>query len=754
MIAGLVLSIVGVALGLISMRQRRASAVAEGGRLMGALDTSEDAQALVQLSQSPFSVRRAFLEQALSSDAWAEQLLAHQHALSVALSRIDFGDARRLYEEVLRGRLLDDPPASVIEASTLLLARWDLVPEVRSSDAAAISARMAERMEADAPKGGLERYAPVLSVLAPRLTAESADALTVRLFNLGVNNNSANGTEAVAALGAIAARATVVRRRELATRLIERLSGETRRQSVMTLARMLTPLSTSADESAAAEISAKIVRQIVTVWESSSIDALLPALRSVAPKTPSPDAERDARLILGRIDYELQPAILLSLTNALNCFGDRIPREIYQQTAESLLKRIRVESNEGALVTLTASLGALNHKASKEQFTAAAENIVSRFAGARDMTANAALAGAIDAVADELDPPVAERLSSMLVARMLEERQTGSLLYIATGLASIADEVEQPGANALSGRLLTRLLRESNPPSLRTLAFSMASFIHASTNADAAARVLSSRIAEEDDPDDVRQLASGLYALRDKAGSKYLDQAAGSIAQKIGTRMRPDDIAKLAVSLNAMAGKAGPEPYERAAAAIVANADQIVALEPALALIAPAVREPKARELVRILAGRVARKQDPATLRALGNALAAFPEVPWDSDAAKLLRIPDAPCQIAPPQAAVLNPLCSEASWLAGAEAVLRMKPPPRELIAPDFAQLAADDDDDAPASDSDREPVIDFRKLSAALTSLRARRPIQEESATPWAAIVLLICGVASLAAGAAQRT
>jgi hypothetical protein len=477
-------------------------------------------------------------------------------------------------------------------------------------------------------------------------------------------------------------------------------------------------------------------------------------LRSVAGKTAPADAERDAGLILRHIEFEAQPAVLLSLTQALNCFGDRVGPKIYQDAAESLLKRIRVERDEASLSAITSSLGVPNHKATAAQFTEAATIIVSRFASAKDMMADAALSAAIASVADELQPPVAAKLSSMLVERMLDERQVARFFYIATGMDDMADEVGQSDANRLTGRLLTRLRRESNPYALRTLAFSIAAFVHATANVDQAAEVLVARITEEDEPDDVRKLASGLYSLRDKAGAKYFDQAAAAIARQIETRLKTDEIAELTMSLQAMAGKADPEPFERAATAIVANASQIAILEPSLTRIAGKVRPAKAQELAATLAGRIALEQSPEKLRALGNALADFGEVPVGGTARKLLTLPDAPCQVAPSSAALLNPLCSEPSWFGIALTVLHAKPPSRNSAEPDFAQLSADDDDDAPAADAHEEPTLDFHKLSDAVTSQRARPGVPDELATPWAGIALAAFGLALLVAVAIRRT
>jgi hypothetical protein len=84
----------------------------------------------------------------------------------------------------------------------------------------------------------------------------------------------------------------------------------------------------------------------------------------------------------------------------------------------------------------------------------------------------------------------------------------------------------------------------------------------------------------------------------------------------------------------------------------------------------------------------------------------------------------------------------------------LHLHPAPRDPIESDFAQLSADDDDDAPPSGADKEPAFDFGRLSDALTSSRARAPIPDESTMPWAGMALVACGLAALVAAALTRT
>jgi hypothetical protein len=151
--------------------------------------------------------------------------------------------------------------------------------------------------------------------------------------------------------------------------------------------------------------------------------------------------------------------------------------------------------------------------------------------------------------------------------------------------------------------------------------------------------------------------------------------AAASIAGQIETRVKPDEIADLSVSLYAMSPRASSEPFDQAASAIVANVNQVQVLAPSLVRLAPYVGTPKAKELIQTLDDRIARESDPGKLRALGSELAAFQEVHTHAATEKVLGIPNAPCQIAAPSAALLNPLCSESSWDASAADLLHINP-------------------------------------------------------------------------------
>lgn len=76
----MVLVVAGIALGLVSIREQRSGAIAEGQGLFAQLSTGDDPKTLL----AALSTRRAFLDQVLSSDAAAHQFLRHQHALSIA----------------------------------------------------------------------------------------------------------------------------------------------------------------------------------------------------------------------------------------------------------------------------------------------------------------------------------------------------------------------------------------------------------------------------------------------------------------------------------------------------------------------------------------------------------------------------------------------------------------------------------------------------------------------------------------------
>jgi hypothetical protein len=276
---------------------------------------------------------------------------------------------------------------------------------------------------------------------------------------------------------------------------------------------------------------------------------------------------------------------------------------------------------------------------------------------------------------------------------------------------------------------------------LRSLAFSAAAFKKANANLDAAAQLLVSRMAEENNPEELRALTSALYSVRHKAGAPSYENAASILAARIRVESDPVAIRSLVASLHALEEKAGPEPFEEAASAIVTNARTVDALEQGLRRVAPKLRSTKAQELAGILAARVEREKDPNTLRGLGQALADLRVRPANLITGPMLAIPQAPCQISYSANQIFNPLCNENGWNDLAASVVGAKArAPKDDIEPDFTQLAPDDDD-GPTSLPQDDELLDFHKLSDALTGLRPRQQTFLGLASlRWPGLVLFI--------------
>ena len=425
--------------------------------------------------------------------------------------------------------------------------------------------------------------------------------------------------------------------------------------------------------------------------------------------------------------------VLLPHTQALAAFGDKVSKQVYVEAADLLIKRIRAEQKTGTLFNYALSLGVLRGKATAAQFEEASVLIVPRFAAARDMQDQSALAGAIEAVADVLEEPVAERLSGSLVERMVNEHDPGSLLHVAVGLESIADEAKGPGAAALVARLTDRMRKEESAFALRGLAFSAAAFTNTPGNLDATADILVRRMDDENEPDDLRNLASGLYALRLKAGSPAFEKAASILASRIETQMNPSEIRELAICLHALESKASSQPFDRAASAIVRNPKNLAELEASLRMLGGKVSSTKAAELSAILTTRVAGEQDQGNRRVLEMELTDLPGH-------------------ATPMIEIFDPLCPENTWFDLAARALHMTPAAANDIPPDFAQLADDDDDDAGNAPPDKGP-LDFHRLSDAVSGLRpalssARAPL---SIQPGA--VFMIAGFVAVIASLVMK-
>jgi hypothetical protein len=289
--------------------------------------------------------------------------------------------------------------------------------------------------------------------------------------------------------------------------------------------------------------------------------------------------------------------------------------------------------------------------------------------------------------------------------------------------------------------------REQRANVLRSLAFGIAGFKNADGNFEAAAEVLVSRMREPNGPDALRTLSSALYALRNKVSARVFEEAAFLLAAQIQTQLAPSSIRTLVESLHSLAGKSTPEPFEQAASAIIANVNNLGALEPSLQQISPKLRTEKARELSGVLIERIARAQDPGTLRVFGQAVADLPTTVAGENIRPIFEISDAPCQASHSAIQLFNPLCSESSWMALAAEVIHAKRPDRsDDLPPDFTQLAPDDDDVA-TGPSEEALSLDFRQISSAIDPYRpARKTRGGTKWLFWFGIALLISGVLAL--------
>jgi hypothetical protein len=154
----------------------------------------------------------------------------------------------------------------------------------------------------------------------------------------------------------------------------------------------------------------------------------------------------------------------------------------------------------------------------------------------------------------------------------------------------------------------------------------------------------------------------------------------------------------------------------------------------------------------------MAPERDPDVLRALGVALA---NLPADSVAIENIgpafRIARAPCQIvlrAPAwvrfaKTELLNPFCSEDSWVGLAAALGKTNhPPEKEKADLDFDGMGAlkdDDDDEGKSKPVEAEPLrVNFNALSQALADVRPK-----DAFGSWeiAAGLLLFSGLLCLA-------
>jgi hypothetical protein len=721
------LIVAGAAIWAYSSLRADPQALEDGTLILGLLSNSDDSSAqsdgaILELSHARRNVRIEFLREALSSEAAADKLRWHEHALAIALSQVDYAEATALYRAAIRPALDRSPQAAALRESFALISRWSLIQEIAPDDAATLSSKLVARLAAERSAEIRDQLAAAIAELAPRLAQAAAANIADKLIAIATSVEPTSIYDPIRALIAIAPQLSPEQRRELAKGLVSRLSVEKNRAFLGALAPALPPLSSSLDAKTAAELATTLAARIVEEFDARSLTALVNAFAGVAARVDSIDAERIATNLVQHVKFEPDPSVLFPITQALAAFGDRLPRSVYEDAGDGLLKRIRSERDVATLSDYALSFGALKGKAAPKQFEAASIEIVSRFATEHDMQALTALSGAIESVADVLEPSVAERLSLLLVARMFAENHPGSLLHIAEGLESIADEARGAGASALVSRLTARMAQEKSSHVLRGLAFSVAAFRNASGDFDAAAGILVKRMESEDETDDLRRLTSGLYALREKSSSRYFERAASILAGRIETQIKPAEVADLVVSLHALAGKATAEPFERAVTAIVMNPNDRSALEASLSRLAGKLRPEATKQITAMLESQVARENDPESRRILNASLALLPDH-------------------ARPLSDLFNPLCPAPAWEDLAMQAIHHPRANAGEMEPDFAHLAADDDDgdDGPPE----EPPLDFHQLSDAVRDLRPPHANPSISAAfPWAGMGLIAMG------------
>lgn len=736
-------------------------AKAEAQRILAALGDGEEpspqvATALVELGRSDHDVRLAFLQSVLASEARSRTLHIHELGVSVAVSQVDYSEAVALYRDAIRPALMSSHQPKVLQECFTLISRWSLFSQISPPDAARLASQLADALAVEREPATLELYSAAIEDLAPRLSLESAGSLAAKLFNLATAQSDLGAARAaIQGLIAVAPRISVNHRRELADALVARLAAERRRPVILVLSPALPSLGATLDPAASSKLAGVLAARIMSEWDPEAIDALIPALRSAAANAGPVEAQQIGTALLQHVKLEPDPAVLLLITQAFAVFGDKLPVRMYEEAGKALLERLRAEGNAGTLSVLAFSLGVLKDKAGGDQFEAASSEIVSRIVKEHDLQTLASLTAAVDPVADDLEPPAAGRLSSLLVTRVMQEYDAGSLLYLAVALSSIADEAGGKAAAALVEQLSNRMRREQRSNVVRSLAFGIAAFKKTDGTFEAPAELLVSRMTEENGPEELRALTSGLYALRDKVSARVLAQAASILAARIESQLTPASIRMLAESLHSLAGKTGPEPFEQAASAIAANVNNLAALEPALHQVSAKLRSEKARELSTILIERIGREQDPDALRVLGQALADLPVTATGKNISPIFEIPDAPCQASHSAIQLLNPLCSESSWMAlAAETIHAKRPAVSDDLPPDFTQLAPDDDDVATGPSEDA-PSLDFRQISGAIDPYRpARQTRGETKPWLWSGIALLILGVLALVYSSRAQT
>jgi hypothetical protein len=774
-----------------------------------------EGQTQVQLLHADRYTREAFLRIALQDSIDARRLNRREQGFSISLSHGKSAETRALYQDVILPAIYNSSdPAEMLEAFELM-DRWSIATTLDRSENDSLARRLVDKMvhteDADAIRPLANGVAMIVANLSPGATDELAWDLAIRSVEDAKSTASdarlpamlalehALGTDSAGKLasrlidrmfteeGGMARRTLALEAKdpdgkvspqvadEIADKVVNKMISEPNPIFIAAWGSVLDSLKDVIDPAKAGELANRLAPRVAGDLGYADAESLSSGWRGFAEKAAPPEAEK----LVGLFTETLRLPFLDS--RALRQGASFIPGlkaapSSYAPLGEFLLARMRMESKPLVLADLRTKLA-------PPLIEEAATVLVKRMVSERDDDAIAPMASALDDLDEGLTKAKDAGLAATLAERMGSERSSGALLNLAVGFIAVAQQTESGRAKTIAAPLLARIRTENSVPLLRTLAFSLGTIedgVDPSAIRAAGAR-LAAMMSAETDADALRALVAGLCALKNAAGTENFEKAAAVLGGRIGLETDPADLHNLTASLHALAGYISENDFDAPAQTLVSrmvNAkkpEEVGALARSLEKIVTDLSPEASAQLASKLATRADAESSPGFLRAYGEVLGSFKQGSLDRAQVdkldKMFSIPEAPCQVVTRvkveerdpaflTPAILNPLCSQDSWVRVVAAfdditnqgiVHGELPKMDDTGDGDFKNLIAPDDDDEPSASSAATPdnalEIDFNKLSQALEPYRKKEAVQPEKlAVEGGSAGLLLAGLVLL--------
>ncbi len=606
MIGAACLFVAGLALISFSIRDQRERDFAVASRLFAVFDakaelSDSEAHALQELADATTGIRAAFLRVALTDAKKSARLSAHQHALSVALSKVDRRETRALYDDEVLSHIETSGDAVVLRECFALVARWGILDVLGLAERDRLAGTLVERVGGTQDTelrneliAGLGQFkgqistgtaqqqagaivalllkeqdsyaarslASVLPVFTSQIGEGEADELTVELVRkIQVTFSRERLAPLLAALQEIESRGSSPVKAETGQMLVERIELARDPADLPLWGPVLMPLGNTFRESKADELATRLLRRIEFETQSLSLQSLVTALNAFAPNVSSTKAEEIARVLITRVREGDIVSLPTEVAGILQ-LGAKLRAETFDQARHSLLDNLRKQDDAKALALVGFNLGELSVGVSKGGFDDAVKIIVdkmSRQDGSYELTL---LDGALENLAKVgISPSTAAGGAKLLVERIGREQHIPEFLRLAVGLEILAKWVPEESDGLLTGHLIERMRESSSASVLRAVAFNIGDFEAGASRAQilAAATKLSQRIAIEDRTTDLRALAAGMVNLGDRVPEQFFEDAAARAEGLMKTEADFEARTDLTATLRALKERAGEE---------------------------------------------------------------------------------------------------------------------------------------------------------------------------------------------------